>query len=234
MRGRSKRRSVLFAKVEDGAGGNRCFLGSLGDSCEEEAEPSFPVAGLADRGEAVVVLGPVSPEVDAEVEERAVQDSPVDEEEADQESPDTAVTVQERVDRLELRMSEPDVDQCRQLVVVEKPLEVVEGLLHLVNRRRHERRLGQGGVLGADPVLRLAELAGPAVRSAHAGQELPVDLGDQAKRQGEVGHPREAVVHRPHVVDDLVHILGKPAPGWLGVELRGQQVLERALGALDL
>ena len=87
----------------------------------------------------------------------------MDEQESDQEPPDTTVTVEEGVDGLELRMREAHVNERRKLMVMEEALVVVERLLHLVDWRGHERRLCEGGILWADPVLRLTELTGPAM-----------------------------------------------------------------------
>ncbi|GIX33058.1 MAG: hypothetical protein KatS3mg125_1014 [Lysobacterales bacterium] len=62
--------------------------------------------------------------------------------------------------------------------------------------------------------------------------ELRMDLADQAHRDGKIGQPCQAMVHGPHVVGYLLHVLGG-----VGVEklrLGGEQVLQRALCALDL
>jgi hypothetical protein len=138
----------------------------------------------------------VSLEVDAEVEKRAVRDSTMDEQEGDQELPDTTVTVEEGVDGLELRMREAHVNERRKLMVMEEALVVVERLLHLVDGRGYERRFCESRVLWADPVLRLTELAGPAMRSADAGQELSVDLGDEAMRERKVADGEAFIARR--------------------------------------
>jgi len=83
------------------------------------------------------------------------------EQERDQEPPHTTVAIDERVDGFELGVSEPDVDQDRQLVLlVEEALEVVESRMHLRERGRHEGRSFNGRVLRSDPVLMSAELSG--------------------------------------------------------------------------
>ena len=87
----------------------------------------------------------------------------MDEQESDQEPPDTTVTVEEGVDGLEPRMREAHVNERRKLMVMEEALVVVERLLHSVDGRGHERRFCESRVLWVDPVLRLTELAGPAM-----------------------------------------------------------------------
>ena len=158
----------------------------------------------------------------------------MDEQEGDQQPADTAVAVEEWVDGLELRMCQAGVDECGQLLLVQEALEVVERLLHLVDRGRHERRLCQARVLRPDPVLRAAKLAGETVSTATAGQELTVDLADQAERERQLAKPIQAVVHRVDVADDLVDVLRQPAPSRTGLELDREQILERALRPLDL
>ena len=60
-----------------------------------------------------------------------------------------------------------------------------------------------------------------------------MNLADQAHGHGQFGEPVQSVIQGPHVVDDLVHVLG--AGIWPEqVRLGGQQILQRALRAFDL
>ena len=158
----------------------------------------------------------------------------MDEQKRDQETPDSAVAVEERVDRLELRVRQTGVDERRERLLVEKPLEVVQRHLHLRDRRRDESGLVQGRVLGPDPVLRAAELAREAVGATGPRKQLTMDLGDQAERERQVAQSSEPVVHRVDVPDDFLNVLGQASPRGRRLQLGGEEVLERALGPLDL
>src|SRR5581483_7859693 len=103
-----------------------------------------------------------------------------------QQTPDAAIAVEERMDRLELGVGQTCVNERGKLLVVEEALEVVERLLHLVDGRRNERRLLEGCVLGTDPALRSPELSGKTMRSADACEQLAVNLRDEAKRERQV------------------------------------------------
>ena len=77
----------------------------------------------------------------AQVEEWPVEDSFVDEEKGDQEASDTPVAVQEGMNRLELDMSYPTVDERRQVpALMQKSFEVVQGMVHVSYGRRNEGR----------------------------------------------------------------------------------------------
>lgn len=128
-----------------------------------------------------------------EIQHRRVQHAAFAQEERNQQPPDAAVAVEEGMNRLELRMREPDLDEQWQVILpVQKRLEVAEGPRHFVRRWGNE-----GGVLTA------TQLARCQMRSADALQQLSVDLADEARRDGKVVESREAVVHRAHVVHNL-------------------------------
>jgi hypothetical protein len=84
---------VLLTQGEDLASGFRRRLADLEDASEEELDPALPIARLADRRQPVVILGTVGLEVGTEVQQRAVEDLPLAEQERDQEPPDPAVAV---------------------------------------------------------------------------------------------------------------------------------------------
>ncbi len=84
----------------------------------------------------------------------------------DQQAADAAIAVQERVNRLELIMSDGELDEERHVVVMQEPLEVVERIAHRIGRGRHEYRIHE--VCAADPYWAGAELSGPAVLASGA------------------------------------------------------------------
>ena len=85
--------TVSFSHSDDRAGGRRGLASRLDNSFEEETKPPLPVALLPDRHEPVVVLGPVALQIEAEVEERTMQDAAINKQERDQEAPHSPVTV---------------------------------------------------------------------------------------------------------------------------------------------
>ena len=99
--------AVALAELQDVPSGIRRGAADLDDAAQEEAHPPLPVPIGPDRLEAVVVLGAVRLQVDREVEKRAAEDAALAEEQGDQQAPDAAVSVEEGVDSLKLRVGEP-------------------------------------------------------------------------------------------------------------------------------
>jgi hypothetical protein len=106
----------------------------------------------------------------AEIEQRALQYVLVYEKERDQQSSDSSVSIEKRVDRLELCMRDSTVDEWRQRFVMDEALEVVQRVEHLRRRWRHECRCVQWRVLCANPILRRSELTGIAFVASYARQ----------------------------------------------------------------
>src|SRR3990170_5503800 len=106
----------------------------------------------------------------------------MDQQEGDEEAAHAPVAVQERVNGLELSMGESTGNQHRQVgLLMQEPLEVVQGLMHLVDRRRHKGRLLKWDIGRPDPVLRRTELSRLAVAATHPAQKLGVDLSDESE-----------------------------------------------------
>ena len=90
--------------------GRRGRLADLEHPLQEELDPPLPVASEPDRHQPVVILGPVGLQVIAQVEQRALEDLPLAEQEGDQEPSHAAVAVDERVDGLELGVGQGAID----------------------------------------------------------------------------------------------------------------------------
>src|SRR5439155_5817059 len=113
----------------------------------------------ANRHQPVVVLGTMLFEVMAEVEKRPRQRAPFTKKEGNQQTTDAPITVEKGMDRLKLRMCQPTMDQQRKRsLVVKELLEVVQGLMHLMYRRGHERGVRERASSRSDPVLAGAKL----------------------------------------------------------------------------
>ena len=138
--------------------------------------------------------------------------------ERDQQAPDPAVAVQEGVDRLELNMEQPRLDERREFrgLFMHEALKGIEACIDLVRRRRHEQ--GVAGARAADPVLRSAECAGGFGATAAALQQPGMHTADETKRQRQRLDPFQAMHHRIDVVRDLADVIDGPAGPRFGLE----------------
>lgn len=171
--------SVMLPERQDRPGRIRRGAAYLVDSAQEEPEPTFPIALGADRSQAIVVLGSVGLQVEAEVEERSCEYASLAEEERDEEPPHASVAVEEGVDGLELSVRQAAVHQGGEPVsVVEEPLEGVKGLAHLVGWRWNEMGLVEAAPGRADPILGAPELARVVVPTSYSLKQLAMNLAE--------------------------------------------------------
>jgi hypothetical protein len=121
------------------------------DGGQEQLEPWERIPGLLHRPQRPVVGATLSLEVGAEIKQRGAQAPADDQEEHEQQPPESAVAVEERMDRLELRVNQADFQQRRNAVRMQVLLESCKGRHHLMHGRRHERR--RGDRRPSDPIL---------------------------------------------------------------------------------
>src|SRR5450756_2541650 len=205
----------------------------LCDTLEKEGEPCFPVSLEPRQIEEPVVLVAVLLEKQAQIEERLPEHSVVAEQQRDQQAADAAVPVQERMDRLELRVGEPGPDEMRQAlaIVVNEMLESGDTLRHLGVRRRHIVRVARPRA--ADPILRTSELPGILVAPTPALEQLAVHFADEARTDRRAApQARETVLERRHIPAHLDNVVDR-RPRCL-LDLEEQEIGERRLGPLDL
>ncbi len=126
---------------------------------------------------------------------------------------------------------EPDVDQRRERVVVEKSLPLTEALVHFLRGRWNVRRRGERAARRTDPVLRAAELAGRGPIPAHPAHELLVEFADEPQGKWQLRQALDAVFQRVDVVGHLAKVLR--AAVHLRAGFRRQQLAQRGLRALD-
>ena len=113
------------------------LLRDLDHAPEEEREPVLVCPLGPDRVQERVVLRPVPLQEEGQVQQRPGEDPLPAEVERDQQPPDPAVAVEERVDRLELRVDQRDPDQRRDRVVrLDERLERDQGRPDLRGGRR--------------------------------------------------------------------------------------------------
>ena len=114
----------------------RCRVANTG---QKIVHPSFPRAVFADLLQQPVVLGAPHLEVQAEIQSRLTQRAGIAQHERDQQTPDAAVAIEERVDGFELHVGKPRLDQRRQLRIVrmQELFERVEAFIQPIRRRRN-------------------------------------------------------------------------------------------------
>jgi len=156
--------------------------------------------------ESVVILLPAGLDVIRDVEKRLGKTVPFHEKKGDEEPSDTAVAIQEGVDRFELLMHEGALDEVRKLPVVQELLPAREALHHRIRRRRHVGCGRRCAASRSDPVLGTAELPGRGLLASHSWHQALVELADQAQREGQVPQPLQAVFESGHIVADLPHV----------------------------
>src|SRR3954464_3089393 len=183
IRVRGQRLPVLFAKSQNRSRGRRGVPAHFLNTAQEELQPSLPIAVIANCGEPIVVLLSVCLQVDTEIEQRTVENLALAEQKCQEQTSNSAVAIQKRMNGFELRMRKATVNQRRKrLAVVEKFLESAQRLVHRWHRRRDECRVLQRAVRRPDPVLRAPKLSRISIRSAHALHERGVDLPNETER----------------------------------------------------
>src|SRR6266850_2354125 len=97
---------------------------------------------IANRLQSVVVGLLVSLKEDREVQQWLLEDLSLGEQQRDQQASNSPVPVDKRVNRLELGVEEPNVNEIRNFVgLVDVLLPPVQGLLHFVRRRGNKARV---------------------------------------------------------------------------------------------
>ncbi len=151
----------------------------------------------------------------------------------DQKSPNSAIPICKRMDRLELGVREANMDEnWEPALFVQKALEIPECLVHIGYGRWDEGCSLDRRVLGADPILVASELSRRPQGTSTGAQQLRMDLSDKPCRERQRRQPLKAVVHCTDVVDNLLDVTWKPRSS--GFEVGGKKIIKGALGALDL
>ena len=96
--------AIAGEELQDGARGGDGVAGGDDHAAQEEGEPGFPVPVFAHVLQPVVVGLVVLFEIQAEVQQRLAQHAALTQQKGDQQAAESAVAVEERVNRLELHM----------------------------------------------------------------------------------------------------------------------------------
>ena len=136
------------------------------------------------------------------------------------------------MDRLELNVDEPSLDEVRHLrpVLVHEGFERSENRVELRHGRRDEERVARTAT--SNPILRTPELAWVLGAAATAAKKPSVHLPDEPQRERQLVEPLQPEHHRIDVVGDLANVVDRLAGLRVGFE--AEQVGERGLGAFDL
>lgn len=226
--------AVVLPQGQNLTGGPGGLAACVDNAFDEEVEPALPVPEVAHGLQSPVVFIAVLHEIMGETKHRMPKNILLMEKKGDQQPSDEPVAVGEWMDDLELRMSEADLYQFRQVAgVVQEVLEGAERGRDLigVGRRWCEGEIVRGAVRHPDPVSGPTQLTGLRPAAARSGQETFVDLVDQGDAQRQFPQAFEAVVHRLHIVDDFAGVGGPVRRGNAG--LGGEDIPQGASGALD-
>ena len=189
--------AILARQVEKLLGRFHSLGGGDDNGLGKEIEPSFPIAGQTDIVEQLIVILTVGLEVEAEVEHRLPQHLLLAQEQSDQQTPQTAVAVQERVDRLELHMCQRRLEQHRSRLwlVMQEEFQLAHALQQFFCRRRNEGRVARPGFLR--PSSGCAETPsgsdccpGPWSAVSHGSHGIAAAT-EAARLQAGAGHGRE-------------------------------------------
>ena len=135
------------------------------------------------------------------------------------------------MDDLELVVGDSELDQERQVGLVEEAFEVGERVVHLVGRRRDEDGVVERAA--AEPDRASPQLAGAAVLAPRSVEEAFVHLPEEPDGDGEaLTDASEPVLHRhdvvPHLRGGVGRFTWKYLPG-----LEAEQFAHIGLGPLD-
>ena len=173
---------------------------------------------LPDFLEQAIVIGATGFQIEAEIEKRSAQDTVNAEIEGDEQAPDPAIAVEEGVDRFELDMEQPRLDERREFRggFMHETLEGIKACMEFMRRRRDEQ--GVPGARTTDPVLRSAEFAGFPGSAPAALQQPGMHAADETERQRQCLELFQSIHHCIHIVRDFADIIDGPAGPSFGFE----------------
>jgi hypothetical protein len=132
----------------------------------------------------------------------------LDQKQRDEQTPHSAIPVQERMDRLEVLVDEGALDELWELIpLVQELLPSREGFLHFVRWRWNIRR-GLGRTpRRANPILRPSEFPRRRPLPSHPSHKALMQLPHKAERQRQTLKALQAVFQCRDVVSYLFHVV---------------------------
>src|SRR5438270_4751604 len=104
-------RQMLLPQLQYPAGRIGGRTADLTHPPEKKLQPGFPMPGIADGHKPVVILGPMEFEIMAQIQQWKFQNATLTQQKRNQQPSDAPVAVQERVNRLELGVSQSTDNQ---------------------------------------------------------------------------------------------------------------------------
>ena len=130
--------AMFLAQVKNTAGGFGGLNADCIHSAQKESQPAFPVPGITDGLQQVIIGLLVASEVVRQVKRRLLQDFFFGKQESNQQPANAPVAVPERMDGFKLGVDEPDFEQRRHIVLqAPKLLQFAQGVRRQIGRR-HE------------------------------------------------------------------------------------------------
>jgi hypothetical protein len=175
----------------------------------------------------------MSLEIQAEIENRLTKRATRAEQKCDQKTPQSAIAVEKRVNRLKLNMGEGRFDEQGHVApfLMKEKLQLAHAFRHQLWRRRDEYRISRP--CAADPILAAAKLSWFLVTPAAVREQDLVNLTNQTKRKRKsAAKPRHSVHQRRNIIGDLLNIANRDTRR-LAI-LEKQEVGKRRFGPFDL
>ena len=104
---------MFFSYLENVPGRIGCLAADFMNPADKELQPSFPIAVVTNRHQAVIVGAAVLFEVVAQVEQRSFERTFLAQQKSDKQSSDSSVTVKKRMDGLKLCVRQAALNEQR-------------------------------------------------------------------------------------------------------------------------
>lgn len=209
------------------------LLRGLRHSIEEERQPLLPHTFRAHALQQRVVGTAILLQMQTEIKKRLRKDALVNKEQRYQQSANTTVAIEKRMNRLELHVGERRLYQGgrRTRFAVEELLKGTETFEQLVGRRRNVDRIARPAA--ADPVLGRAELPGLLATATTMAEQHAMDFADETQAERKTfAEALESVVHRRGITGDLLQIVERHP--WSAFIFEKQKLVEGRLSPFDL
>lgn len=203
--------------------------GRLAHAEQKEPQPRFQRVRGTDGHQLIVILALVPLEEVGEIQRGLMQEAEADQIEHDEQTAQSSVPVEERMDGLELLMDERNLEK-----VWDMDLVVVHELFQIAQEVRHMPAVGRNkcGVVetDTDPVLAGAKFSWLFVLAPYPAQQDGVSLAQEPVGQGHLTQLLDGEIDR---LDVVVHFLPVITFFRIEVELAYQRLFNVGLGALD-
>ncbi len=109
---------VGIEQVKNALGRSHALIGDFNDTAQEKADPFFPIPGIADILQLIVIFIPSSLEPEREIKNRLFQNAIGAKQERNEQPPDAAIAIQKWMDGFKLHMGQRSTNENRQAVII--------------------------------------------------------------------------------------------------------------------